>query len=182
MDCPQDFYVNCKNALKRCGSCQAGYGTRFLHYDPKDDIGPHPKTLETNSKKQEQKQERSIKAAQVRHALRAERAASDAIAKLTQASGRVSHDGDILIKGYIRAEHKTRFKRQGFGIGLKEYQKGKIQGIRVWVVYVQPLDTRMFVIDEALFCELLKGTNYELDAEAKDRLRHRPGDDPQSRV
>jgi hypothetical protein len=151
-NCPEVFYLNCKNANKKCKICDAGRGSSRLYYDPieEDDI-PHPqknilKAEKTEATISKRKSKDKVISTVVRKALRkenkvlqglADKAGTDCV--FTVGSGRVNGDADAVIGG-LRVEHKYRSNSKTITVTPKEWTKGVKQGVDAFVITAQSDD------------------------------------------
>jgi hypothetical protein len=146
--CPEPFYSNCRNLIRRCRQCKAGPGaSRILQYDPIEDLGDHPAFTD------------KAKSSQTRAGRKAENRTHqrlNAAIQKTQASGAKHGDGDFHILGRWRGEHKVRLTSRSITLSWTEYQKGLRQGISHWFLTVQKDKAHHFVImTEESYAELL---------------------------
>lgn len=83
----------------------------------------------------------------------------------TQQSGAYRGDGDakLDINGRTtQIEYKDRGQRKSFNLTLKEYQKGKRQGVEVFGIRIQDEDGNyktVYILDDKLFKELVEDNN-----------------------
>lgn len=145
-NCPEPFYSNCSNALRRCRGCKAGPTKKqVLHYAPIEDLGEHPATSRRNE------YSRAGRKAEKRTAQRI----NDAIAK-TAASGSKHGDGDFLILDSFRGDNKLRLTKSSISLSWQEYEKGRRQGISQWFLTVLKDQPHRFVIlTEESYIQLL---------------------------
>jgi hypothetical protein len=178
INCPEDYYDNCANALKKCMFCCAGEGTTVskLHYIPKlkdECLANHPEQDKiTQRKKEAHKQKVQKKLQKASPSKRGYQQETKIVKQLndkvnkridvikkTVASGRIYHDGDhSLLDGLIRSDSKLRLTSESFTVSKEEYQKGLTQGINQWII-ANPLGT-VYVLTEELYCELLAQIHY----------------------
>ena len=124
-NCPDQYYKNCKNALAKCKTCRAGWGSKGskLYYDPiEESLDVHPAQTKDPQKSKRIKQARKWEKEE----------AQSMGAVPTQQSGALRHDGDaqIEINGQkTQIEYKDRGERKSFNLTLKEYKKGRQQGV-----------------------------------------------------
>lgn len=163
-ECPDLYYENCANAIKSCHFCCAKTGSakHKLHYSPLDaSLSPHPYLQDTTTSKR------------VKRALKEEKKAKDDLIKATLRSGAIYGDGDYeLLRGLLRADHKHRQKPcKSFALTLPEYEKGKSQGVGVWVITIHPEPNRtergIFLTEQA-FTTLLAAANLHLTDKSND--------------
>lgn len=160
MDCPVEFYSNCRNAAIKCKSCQAGKSKeKVLFYDPIDSSLPvHPVTDSSDRRKRQQV---------LRQAKAVEQSVKDDIARGTIASGSVRGDGDLhLLKGNLRVEVKDRGDRGSWNLTWKEYEKGRRQGIDVYAISTVCPDQKrrtIYMLEEHTFNEWLSAVKQTLE-------------------
>ena len=162
-NCPPEYYENCLNAARWCLRCAAGYGRKGskLYYQPRDEtLAPHPHGTD---------RERSY---QIKRARREEAKARESLVRATVNSGAVYGDGDYLIAGWLRCDHKHRQKPgKQFYLSLAEYHKGLKQGIESWIITIHPQEgetLRGVFLTEQAFARLLREANVSLDVEQKE--------------
>lgn len=147
MLCPEPFYSNCRNVLKRCQGCKAGPNKRqTLHYDPIEDLGEHPATSKRNdyARAGRKAEKRTIK--RINNAL-----------QQTAASGSRHGDGDFRILDSFRGEHKLRLTKHSISLSWQEYLKGRRQGVDQWFLTVnkEHQSHRFVILTEDAYVALL---------------------------
>lgn len=147
-NCPEEYYFNCKNQLKKCKSCIAGHGSQQHHYDPIDsELTPHPHT-------KDRKRQHTLKRAK-----ETEKRIEKEIARGTIRSGALNGDGDLhLLKGLIRVEAKDRGPRASWNLTWKEFDKGRRQGVDVYAISIEGPDKRprtLYMMEDHIFNEWL---------------------------
>lgn len=163
INCPEEFFKNCKNAYLRCDECSAGGGkSNLLLYQPvKGDKKKHPeykaKRERRRSDKKQEKEKKKPNSDRTKKALKKEKNVKDKIIKQTIGSGRVNNDGDYhLLEGEIQADHKYRSTTNSFSLSYSEYEYGKKQGTNTWIITNAKNET-MVVMPLELYTKLLKG-------------------------
>jgi hypothetical protein len=153
IECPIDFYNNCKNALRKCQVCSAGYGdtkSKFF-YAPIEDIGigSHPyievidraKAEEINNKRTEKLRKRKTEQSKyTRKGLDQEKRDTQAVIKQTKRSGALYGDGDhSILNGLITNDSKRRFKTSSFSLSWDEYTSARNKCSQ-WMITVDGKD------------------------------------------
>lgn len=145
-NCPDEYYKQCANALKKCKVCAAGSGStssKVLYKSTTGELLFHPHT--PNIKKQKR----------LKEAKRVEDSQRIAIANSTIRSGALLGDGDTsLLRGTLRMETKDRGVRKSWNLTLEEYEKGKQQGIDIYGITIKHPETgkqlTMYMIEERM--------------------------------
>jgi len=144
--CPDEFYNNCLNALKKCRICIASTGSGKLYYEPVEDIGEHPYHKDSDKQRV------------LRKAKETEKRVEKEIARGTLRSGATLGDGDLKILDSLRVEVKDRGSRSTWNLTWTEYIKGRKQSIDVFAINVECPDKQrrtIYMIEESLFSELI---------------------------
>lgn len=145
-NCPDDYYSQCVNALKKCGVCAAGGGNSNSKLFYKSITGELPDHLhKPDTKKQKRLQQ----------AKKVESNQRRAIATSTLRSGAALGDGDTsLLEGTLRMETKDRGVRKSWNLTLQEYEKGQQQGIDVYGITINHPETgkplTMYMVEERM--------------------------------
>lgn len=178
--CPESFRLNCSNYFTKCNSCKTvtetgdGFYYEPIIKDPSYSYTRHPYRIKTTEEKnrlkkesykekQEYKQTDKVRASRKYNRLgkKIERDVIKSIegAKLTYASGSISHDGD----GYIYLgdskyvfSHKQRFSnRNQLGPTSKEWVEGLSEGCDIWLTSSKDYGT-IVTMNKDIFDELIK--------------------------
>jgi hypothetical protein len=170
-NCPNDFYLNCKNSGRKCKICAAGFRKNGrLFYDPVDDLGLHPiqkqpeldkGTDQAQAEKTEnqKQQSRYIKGGfrnERKTLRRIRRKVSPSVIRPTLRSGAVHGDGDYyLLQGILRGDAKRRFKAKSFTLKWEEYAKRGV--INHWYITIERdgIEHTVVVLTERAFVDLL---------------------------
>jgi hypothetical protein len=152
-NCPDDFYLNCSEALIECYRCVAGLGnlSQRLRYKPINAQIEHPYTTAPAKLKVKDLN----KSRQVKTALKREQAAVPELARATLASGRLRHDGDAVHLDALRVERKTRFKSRAVSVTSKELVKGKQQQINVFEIDLPLCRETYYVLTQQTYIDLI---------------------------
>ena len=139
--------------MKSCRYCRAGWGSlqSKLRYSPIDpDLTPHPE------QDKDYKQSRRIKKARDWE----KKEAKSIGGTPTKQSGAYRGDGDATLKINNRetqVEYKHRGVRKSFNLTLKEYEKGRRQGVEIYGIQITDETGKkktLYMMDEDLFKEL----------------------------
>lgn len=170
-DCPDEFYNNCGNQIKRCRACAAGGGkpNGKLLYAPIEESEEHPYKYIPPRKPIKDKKRSQIATKARRNEKQAAERLAKQVAKLTVASGAVHGDGDakheLSLDRVLRVEHKQRPPGSTYSVTNAEYQKGLRQQIDVWAISVQGQET-MYFLRESVYAELLTLARINKDGES----------------
>lgn len=150
-NCPDEFYSQCANALKKCKVCAAGAGSNNCKVFYQSLTGENP---QHPYKPDQQKQKRLKQAKQV------EKKQLQGIAKATLRSGAALGNGDgELLSGTLRLETKDRGVKKSWNLTLPEYEKGQQQGIDIYgITITHPVTGKsltMYMMEERIAGHLL---------------------------
>lgn len=167
MDCPEEYYNNCQNALYKCKNCRAGeYKKGKLWYVPletKPELKKHP--AEKSSFKQKRTQEAKY----------VEKRVKENIAKGTLRSGAARADGDIHLLNNsrkLRLEVKDRGRRNSWNLTYSEFLEGKRDRIDIYAISAECPDQRrrtFYMMEEEFFTDLLALLQQSLDQLPTDK-------------
>lgn len=141
-NCPATYYLNCKNALKKCKECRAAKPMldpqRPLHYSPIDfSLRCHPAS-EVDGEKPTTAQREGRKARNDGHRFE-KRICHRLSGSPTCASGQVFGDGDmeLTVNGtQLNLDVKLRTAKS-FSLSLADFKEGRRKGIDGWVFGVR---------------------------------------------
>jgi hypothetical protein len=149
--------------MLECNRCSAGNcRARTLRYEPIVDLGTHPINAELKLKPVVHKD--IARSTQVRQALKGERRQIDRVnrqlgqahlAQATKGSGRINHDGDAKHLGY-QVERKHRFNSGSVSVSKHELDKGVVQDIDIFEIYLALRGETYYVLRESVYLEFLQ--------------------------
>lgn len=153
-NCPENFYLNCKNFEVKCFECKGNSTSKYLYYTPiNKDINNHPANIVQKSKAVSYSRQGKDKEVKLIKSL--------SLFNSTIGSGCVNGDGDAYITisnfGRLRVEIKCRFTAtSNFLPTLKEYEESKNQNIKIILIHLVKLNRTYFYLDFKVFVSIWK--------------------------
>lgn len=153
-NCPERFYLNCKNFETKCFECKGNLTSKYLHYTPiNKDINNHPASIVQKSKAVSFSRQGKDKEIRLIKNL--------PLFKSTRGSGCVNGDGDASITisnfGKLKVEIKCRFTTSSnFLPSMKEYEEAKTQKIKLILIHLVKIKRTYFYLDFKIFVNMWK--------------------------
>jgi len=162
INCPDEYYNNCANRIKKCKRCLCGEGTKYnqCHYLAIDPALPmHPYQVEQLKLKTEEIKAKKSTATYKANSKRVKAGykQEDQLLKKTLRSGAVHGDGDLkALNGIVQIDSKLRTKGASFTVTKAEYEKAIAQGTNAFVITLQEVNRQGVFLTYELFVKLLE--------------------------
>lgn len=164
LNCPEEYFEECKNAYIRCKECSAGEGySNKLYYDPVNKShlkrDSHPQAILERQQRRDflkkETQNKRSKSQQTKKSLKKEKDKGKEILDYTLKSGALNQDGDYrILDGEFQADHKWTSKNKSFTLSDKEYKKGIKQSTDTWMI-TNIEDNTVVILTKEAYCRLL---------------------------
>lgn len=151
-DCPEKFYLNCKNYETKCHNCKGNKTSKYLHYNPiNKSIINHPSSIVQKTKAVSYSRQGKAKEQKLISEL--------TIFKNNRGSGSINGDGDANITisnfGRLNTEIKCRFKEtNNFLPTLQEFKESKNQNIKLIFIHLVIPKKTYFYLDYKIFTKM----------------------------
>lgn len=151
-DCPEKFYLNCKNYETKCHDCKGNKTSKYLYYNPiNKSIINHPSSIVQKTKAVSYSRQGKSKEQKLINEL--------PIFKSNRGSGCINGDGDANIVitnfGKLNTEIKCRFKEtNNFLPTLQEFKESKTQNIKLILIHLVKPKRTYFYLDYKIFAKM----------------------------